>query len=136
MVVACPLPYRVPRRPELSALARAFERGRGNDAQHPDLLGSLRAASGGGDVRLTVCRRGMDAVRALTALSFDRLILDLETPELDGPFLVSIARRIDPHLPIVAVSRGPVVQAREIQHKGVAHQCSRASEAAPSGRGR
>ena len=86
-----------------------------------DLLAALGAASDGGDVRLTVCHRGMDAVRALTALSFDRLILDLETPGLDGPFLVSIARRIDPHLPIVAVSRGPVVQAREIQHKGVAH---------------
>ena len=45
-----------------------------------DLLMALRAASGGGDVRLTVCRRGMEAVRALMALSFDRLILDLETP--------------------------------------------------------
>ena len=86
-----------------------------------DLLTALRAASGRGDVRLTVCRRGMDAVRALTALSFDRLILDLETPGLDGLFMVSIARRIDPHLPVVAVSRGPVVQAREIQQKGVAH---------------
>jgi len=86
-----------------------------------DLLMALRAASGGGDVRLTVCRRGMEAVRALMALSFDRLILDLETPGLDGLFLVSIARRIDPHLPVVAVSRGPVVQAREIQQKGVAH---------------
>jgi DNA-binding response OmpR family regulator len=86
-----------------------------------DLLMTLRAASDGGDVRLTVCHRGMDAVRALMALSFDRLILDLETPGLDGPFLVSITRRIDPHLPVVAVSRGPVVQAREIQHKGVAH---------------
>lgn len=86
-----------------------------------DLLAALRAALDGGDVRLTVCHRGMDAVRALTALSFDRLVLDLETPGLDGLFLVSIARRIDPHLPVVAVSRGPVVQAREIQHKGVAH---------------
>ena len=86
-----------------------------------DLLTALHAASGAEDVRLTVCRRGMDAVRALTALSFDRLILDLETPGLDGLFLVSIARRIDPHLPVVAVSRGPVVQAREIQQKGVAH---------------
>lgn len=86
-----------------------------------DLLAALRAALDGGDVRLTVCHRGMDAVRALTALSFDRLILDLETPGVDGLFLVSIARRIDPHLPVVAVSRGPVVQAREIQHKGVAH---------------
>jgi CheY-like chemotaxis protein len=86
-----------------------------------DLLTALRAASDGGGVRLTVCHRGMDAVRALTALSFDRLILDLETPGIDGLFLVSIARRIDPHLPVVAVSRGPVVQAREIQQKGVAH---------------
>ena len=86
-----------------------------------DLLTALRAASDGGDVRLTVCHRGMDAVRVLMALSFDRLILDLETPGLDGLFLVSIARRIDPHLPVVTVSRGPVVQAREIQHKGVAH---------------
>ena len=85
-----------------------------------DLLTALRAASGG-DIRLKVCNRGMAAVRALMALSFDRLILDLETPGLDGLFLVSIARRIDPHLPVVAVSRGPVVQAREIQHKGVAH---------------
>ena len=86
-----------------------------------DLLMTLRAASDGEDVRLTVCHRAMDAVRALMALSFDRLILDLETPGLDGLFLVSIARRLDPHLPVVAVSRGPVVQPREIQHKGVAH---------------
>ena len=86
-----------------------------------DRLTALHAASGAEGVRLTVCRRGMEAVRALMALSFDRLILDLEPPGLDGLFLVSIARRIDPHLPVVAVSRGPVVQAREIQHKGVAH---------------
>ena len=85
-----------------------------------DLLTALRAASGGGDVHLTVCRRGMKAVRALLALSFDRLILDLETPGLDSPFLVSIARRIDPHLPVLAVSRGGV-QAKEIEQKGVAH---------------
>ena len=86
-----------------------------------DLLTALHAASGAEGVRLTVCRRAMDAVRALMALSFDRLILDLETPGLDGLFLVAIARRIDPRLPVVAVSRGPVVQAREIQQKGVAH---------------
>ena len=86
-----------------------------------DLLTALHAASGAEGVRFKVCRRGMAAVRALMALSFDRLILDLETPGLDGLFMVSIARRIDPHLPVVAVSRGPVVQAREIQQKGVAH---------------
>ena len=114
--MARPLPY------------RAFGQGRGNGMHNilicsadEDLLVALRAASDGGDVGWTVCRRGMEAVRALMALSFDRLILDLETPGLDGLFLVAIARRIDPRLPVVAVSRGPVVQAREIQQKGVAH---------------
>jgi DNA-binding NtrC family response regulator len=86
-----------------------------------DLLTALHAASGTEGVRLMVRRSGMDAVRALMVLSFDRLILDLETPGLDALFMVSMARRIDPHLPVVAVSRGPVGQAREIQHKGIAH---------------
>ncbi|MGH2627349.1 MAG: hypothetical protein ACRDHY_11940 [Anaerolineales bacterium] len=86
-----------------------------------DLLTALHAASGTEGVRLMVRRSGMEAVRALMVLSFDRLILDLETPGLDALFMVSMARRIDPHLPVVAVSRGPVAQAREIQHKGVAH---------------
>ena len=40
-----------------------------------DLLTALRAASGGGDVRLTVCGRGMEAVRALMALSFEAELL-------------------------------------------------------------
>jgi len=84
-----------------------------------DLLVALRAASDGGDVGWTVCRRGMEAVRALMALSFDRLILDLETPGLDGLFLVAIARRIDPRLPVVAVSTRPVGPVREVQQKGV-----------------
>ena len=39
MVMACPLPCQVPGSRSYSALARAFERGRGNHAQHPDLLG-------------------------------------------------------------------------------------------------
>ena len=83
-----------------------------------DLLTTLRAASDAEDVRLTVCNRGMDAVRALMALSSDRLILDLENPGVDGLFLVSIARRIDPHLPVVPVSRGPVVQSERSSKKG------------------
>jgi len=85
------------------------------------LLTSLRRSSGQGDGHFTVCRRAMEAVQALLARSFDRLILDLETPGLDSLFLISIARRIDPHLPVVAISSRPVVQAREIQQKGVAY---------------
>jgi CheY-like chemotaxis protein len=65
----------------------------------------------------------MEVVQALLARSFDRLILDLDTPGLDSLFLVSIARRIDPHLPVVAISSRPVVQAREIQQKGVRTIC-------------
>ena len=85
-----------------------------------NFLTALRPASGEGEFRITVCRRPMEAVRALMALSFDRLILDLETPGLDSLFLVSIARRINPHLPVVAISSRPVVEARGVQQKGVA----------------
>ena len=85
-----------------------------------NFLTALRPASGEGDVRITVCRRPMEAVRALMALSFDRLILDLETPGLDSLFLISIARRINPHLPVVAIASRPVIEGRAVQHKGVA----------------
>ena len=85
-----------------------------------NFLTALRPASGEGDVRITVCRRPMEAVRAMMALSFDRLILDLETPGLDSLFLVSIARRINPHLPVVAVASRPVIEGRAVQQKGVA----------------
>lgn len=85
------------------------------------LLTALGPTSGQGDAHLTVCRRGMEAVQALLAGPFDRLILDLETPGLDGLFLVAIARRIDPHVPVVAISSRPVVQSRDIQQKGVAY---------------
>ena len=80
---------------------------------------SLRLGSGQGAFRFTVCRRAMEAVQTLLALSFDGLILDLETPGLESLFLVSIARRIDPKLPVVAISTRPVGLVREVQQKGV-----------------
>jgi len=61
----------------------------------------------------------MEAVQTLMARSFDGLILDLETPGLESLFLVSIARRIDPTLPVVAISTRPVGLVREVQQKGV-----------------
>ena len=81
------------------------------------LVTSLRLGSGA--FRLTVCHRGMEAVQTLLARSFDGLILDLETPGLESLFLVSIAQRIDPTLPVVAVSTRPVGPVREVQQKGV-----------------
>ena len=82
------------------------------------LVTSLHLRSGQGAFRFTVCRRGMEAVQALLARSFDGLILDLETPGLESLFLVSIVRRIDPTLPVVAISTRPV-GLREVQQKGV-----------------
>jgi CheY-like chemotaxis protein len=61
----------------------------------------------------------MEAVQSLLALSFDGLILDLETPGLESLFVISIARRIDPKLPVVAISTRPVGPIRELQLKGV-----------------
>lgn len=81
------------------------------------LVTSLRLGSGA--FRLTVCRRGMEVVQTLLALSFDGLILDLETPGLESLLLVSIARRIDPTLPVVAIATRPVGPVREVQQKGV-----------------
>ena len=52
------------------------------------LVASLRLGLGQGAFRCTVCRRGMEAVQSLLALSFDGLILDLETPGLESLFLV------------------------------------------------
>ncbi|MGH2435700.1 MAG: hypothetical protein ACRDFA_01765 [bacterium] len=83
------------------------------------LLSSLHHGSGEGGFRLTVCRRGMEAVQTLLTRSFDGLVLDLETPGLESLFLVSIARRIDPTLPIAAISTRPVGPVREVQQKGV-----------------
>ncbi len=83
------------------------------------LVTSLRLGSGQGAFRFTVCRRGMEAVQTLLARSFDGLILDLETPGLESPFLVSIARRIDPTLPVVAIATRLVGPVREVQQKGV-----------------
>ena len=83
------------------------------------LVTSLRLGSGQGAFRFTVCRRGMEAVQTLLARSFDGLILDLETPGLESFFVVSIARRIDPTLPVVAISTRPVDSVREIQQKGL-----------------
>jgi len=83
------------------------------------LVTSLRL--GQGAFRLTVCRRGMEAeaVQTLLPRSFDGLILDLEPPGLESPFLVSIARRIDPTLPVVAISTRSVGPVRDVQQKGV-----------------
>lgn len=88
-------------------------------SDNQQLVGSLSSIVDRDGYRFKVCCRGMEVLQALKALKFDMLILDLETSGLDGLLLLSIARRIDPKLPIVAISSRPALHEREIQHKGV-----------------
>jgi len=69
--------------------------------------------------RLTVCESGMEALGAVGILEADLLILDLETPGLNGLLIIAAIKELAPELPIVAVSTTPQVDARAVSHKGV-----------------
>ena len=69
--------------------------------------------------RLTVCESGLEALGAVGILEADLLILDLETPGLNGLLMIGAIRELAPELSIVAVSTKPEVDARAVSHKGV-----------------
>ena len=69
--------------------------------------------------RLTLCESGMEALGAVGILEADLLILDLETPGLNGLLIIAAIRELAPALSIVAVSAKPQVDARAVSHKGV-----------------
>ncbi|MBI4381239.1 MAG: response regulator [candidate division NC10 bacterium] len=69
--------------------------------------------------RLTLCESGMEALGAVGILEADLLILDLETPGLNGLLIIAAIKELAPELPIVAVSTTPQVDARAVSHKGV-----------------
>src|SRR3972149_8304050 len=69
--------------------------------------------------RLTVCESGMEALGAVGILEADLLILDLETPGLNGLLMIGAIKELAPELSIVAVSTTPQVDARAVSHKGV-----------------
>ena len=69
--------------------------------------------------RLTLCESGMEALGAVGILEADLLILDLETPGLNGLLMIGAIKELAPELSIVAVSTTPQVDARAVSHKGV-----------------
>ena len=71
--------------------------------------------------RLTVCESGMEVLGAVEVVDADLLVLDLETPGLNGLLIISAIKELAPELSIVAVSTKPEVDARAVSHKGVSY---------------
>lgn len=69
--------------------------------------------------RLTVCESGLQVLGAVEAANADLLIMDMQTPGLNGWLIISAVRELAPPLPILAVSTKPEEDGRAISHKGV-----------------
>ena len=69
--------------------------------------------------RLTVCECGLEVLGAVEVVDADLLVLDLETPGLNGLLIIAAIKELAPELSIVAVSTKPQVDARAVSHKGV-----------------
>lgn len=70
--------------------------------------------------RVTACGSGLEVLGAVEVLAVDLLIVDLETPGLNGSLMISAIKELAPALPIVAVStRAEAVDARALSRKGV-----------------
>lgn len=70
--------------------------------------------------RLTVCESGLAVLGAVEVIAADLLVMDMETPGLNGLLLVSAVKELAPALPIVAVStRSEVTDVRALAQKGV-----------------
>ena len=71
--------------------------------------------------RLTVCESGLEVLGAVEVVDADLLILDMQTPGLNGLLLIAAVRELAPSLPIVAVSTTPQEDARAVSQKGVSY---------------
>ncbi len=69
--------------------------------------------------RLTVCESGLEVLGAVEVVDADLLVMDMQTPGLNGLLLISAIRELAPNLPILAVSAKPEEDARSFSHKGV-----------------
>jgi CheY-like chemotaxis protein len=68
---------------------------------------------------VTVCESGLEVLGAVRVVDADLLVLDMQTPGLPGPLLVSAIRELAQGLPILAVSAEPEEDARTFSHEGV-----------------
>ncbi len=69
--------------------------------------------------RLTVCESGLEALGAVEIMDADLLVVDMQTPGLNGLLIISAIRELAPSLPILAVSTKPEEDARSVSYKGV-----------------
>ena len=86
-----------------------------------ELVDAASRAFDGDGSRLTVCESGLEVLGAVEVIDADLLVLDLETPGLNGLLIVSAIKELAPALSIVAVSTRPEVDARAVSHKGVSY---------------
>jgi len=68
---------------------------------------------------LTVCEAGLQVLGTVEQVNADLLIIDMQTPGLNGWLIISAVRELAPHLPILAASAKPEEDGRAISHKGV-----------------
>jgi CheY-like chemotaxis protein len=88
-------------------------------SKNPVLLDAATEAFDPGQFRLTVCESGLEVLGTVKVVNADLLILDMQTPGLNGLLMIAAARELAPRLPIVAVSTTPLEDARTISQRGV-----------------
>ncbi len=71
--------------------------------------------------RVMACESGLEVLGTVEVVHADLLILDMQTPGLNGLLLIAAVRELDPTLPIVAVSTRPEEDARAVSQKGVSY---------------
>jgi len=86
-----------------------------------ELVDAAFGAFGHDGFRVTVCESGLEVLGAVEIIDADLLVLDLETPGLNGLLMIQAIRELSPALSIVAVSTKPQVDARAVSHKGVSY---------------
>jgi CheY-like chemotaxis protein len=69
--------------------------------------------------RLTVCESSLEVLAAVEIMDANLLVLDMETPGLNGLLIISAIRELSPSLPILAVSAKSEEDARSFSYKGV-----------------
>ena len=88
-------------------------------SKSPLIVNAVSLAYQSRQPRVTVCESGLEVLGAVRVVDADLLVLDMQTPGLPGPLLVSAIRELAPGLPILAVSAEPEEDARTFSHEGV-----------------
>ena len=70
---------------------------------------------------LMVCRSSLEVLAAVRVVDVDIVILDLETPGLNGLLLISAIRELAPGLRVVVVSTKRHLDARAVSSTGVSY---------------